>query len=217
MRPAHQRCQREGVKVTTVSLRHLLGLPPAAITRLAGEPATINGVALDPSVHLLLWMADRIGGSRAQDVDLRRAGMRKNAELVMPAIGGVEVSEHQLAGRIQVRVYRAHRKPAPLLMYLHGGGWVVGDLDTHDGTCRMLALHSDCVVVSIDYALAPEHPFPAGLDDALTAFDALCDSPELWGALPGPVAVAGDSAVRTCALPCACSENPWPPGSSTRQ
>lgn len=191
------------MSIRTSAIRTILGLPPAAITRLAGPPPTINGVSLDPGVHLLLWLADRIGGSRAHDVGQRRAGMRENTALVMPEVAGVEVSEHLLCGRIPARAYRGHRRKAALLMYLHGGGWVVGDLDTHDQTCRMLALHSGCVVVSVDYALAPEHPFPAGLDDAVAAFDALSDNPETFGALAGPIAVAGDSAgANLCAALC---------------
>ncbi len=191
------------MNVTASALRALLHLPPAAITRLAGPLPSVNGVTLDPSVHMLLWLAERIGGSRAHDVELRRAGMRENTALVMPTVDGVQVSKHVLAGRIQARAYRAHDKPAPLLMYLHGGGWVVGDLDTHDGTCRMLALHSGCIVVSVEYVLAPEHPFPAGLEDAVTAFDTLSAEPEAFGARPGPVAVAGDSAgANLCASLC---------------
>ena len=73
-------------------------------------------------------------------------------------------------GGLPLRLYR----PGPgdgraLLVYLHGGGWVMGDLELHDATCRALARHADCVVLSVDYRLAPEHPHPAALDDALAA------------------------------------------------
>lgn len=172
----------------------LLAMHPRAITMLAGPTPTVDGNSLDPSVHMLLWMADRVGGSRAHDVGQRRAGMRDNSALVMPEVPGIDVSDHRLAGRIPARAYRASRSPAPLLMYLHGGGWVVGDLDTHDGTCRMLALHSGCTVISVQYALAPENPFPAGLDDATAAFDHISEDPKRFGGLPVRVAVAGDSA-----------------------
>ena len=84
--------------------------------------------------------------------------------------------------------------PQPLLVYYHGGGWVIGDLDTHDSACRFLAAHTGVAVLSIDYRLAPEHPFPAAVEDALAAFawaDAHADE---LGADPARIAVGGDSA-----------------------
>jgi acetyl esterase len=76
----------------------------------------------------------------------------------------------------------------PLIVYFHGGGWCVGGLDTHDGPCRFLATHSGAAVLSVDYRLAPEHPFPAA------AFRWAAESAEELGADPARVAVAGDSA-----------------------
>src|SRR5256712_9319954 len=70
-------------------------------------------------------------------------------------------------GEIPVRVYTpAGRAPFPVLVYFHGGGWVIGNLETHDGVCRHLANAAGAVVVSVDYRLAPEHPFPASGEDA---------------------------------------------------
>ena len=74
------------------------------------------------------------------------------------------------AGAIPVRVYRPEAGGTPpAIVHFHGGGWVVGDLDTHDSTCRDLAAGSACAVVAVDYRLAPEHPFPAALEDSLAA------------------------------------------------
>lgn len=82
----------------------------------------------------------------------------------------------------------------PLLVYLHGGGWVMGDLEMHDATCRALASFVDCVVVSVDYRLAPEHPHPAALDDTLAAIGwARREAPAL-GADPARIAIGGSSA-----------------------
>lgn len=178
----------------TAALRQVLSLPAPVIRRVAGAPPTADGSTLDSSVHMLLWLSDRVASTGAHDVLKRRADMRTNADLVMPAVPGVATQDHLLAGRIPARNYSAGSRPAALLMYLHGGGWVVGDLDTHDRTCRMLALHSGCTVVSVDYALAPESPFPAGLQDAVVAFDALSADPQQFNGLPGAVAVGGDSA-----------------------
>jgi acetyl esterase len=84
--------------------------------------------------------------------------------------------------------------PRPLLVYFHGGGWTVGGLDTHDGPCRFLAAHSGAAVLSVDYRLAPEHPFPAAAEDALAAFRWAAGSAGELGADPARIAVIGDSA-----------------------
>jgi acetyl esterase len=77
------------------------------------------------------------------------------------------------AGPISIRLYRAHPGKAgdkqPALIYFHGGGWVIGSLDSHDGVCRGLANGADCTVLSVDYRLAPERKFPAAVDDAVAA------------------------------------------------
>lgn len=191
-------------------LRVVLDLPVATLNRWAGQPATIDGRTLDPAVNLLLHLQSRIGAGKPQDVMSRRAAMAKNTSLVMTRPAGVVTAEHVLADRIPARSYRAAhlRKPAPLIMYLHGGGWVVGDLDSHDGSARMLALHSGCTVVSVDYRLAPEHPFPAGLDDVVAAFDHLHAHPQEFGAIPQAVAVAGDSAGANLAAALCLSRQP---------
>jgi acetyl esterase/lipase len=97
------------------------------------------------------------------------------------------------AGPVPVRHYRpkgvAKDERLPALLYYHGGGWVIGDLDTADATARALANRSGAVVVSVDYRLAPEHPFPASLDDARSAYLSLLAD----GTPADQVAVAGDS------------------------
>ncbi|MGO8872668.1 MAG: alpha/beta hydrolase [Acidimicrobiales bacterium] len=99
------------------------------------------------------------------------------------------------AGDIPVRVYRPERdRPLPIVVYFHGGGWVIGDIASHDTICQRLAAGVPAVVVSVDYRLAPEHRFPAAVDD--------CDAATRWvsaiaaelGGDPARLAVAGDSA-----------------------
>lgn len=102
------------------------------------------------------------------------------------------------AGDIPARLYIPFGSvgPAPLTLYMHGGGYVIGDLDTHDRECRRLAAHSGARLVAIDYRLAPEHPFPAAIEDTLAAFDWLVsdEGQARAGADPQRIAVAGDSA-----------------------
>ena len=100
------------------------------------------------------------------------------------------------AGPIPVRVFRPRvfDQPAPVLVYLHGGGWVVGTLDGYDLVCRQLAVAGDCIVVSVDYRLAPEHRYPAAIDDCVAAFEHLQATADAAGLDPSRFAVAGDSA-----------------------
>ena len=85
-------------------------------------------------------------------------------------------------------------KPTPLLVFYHGGGWTIGDLDTHDALCRLTCRDADIHVLSVDYRLAPEHPAPAAVDDAYAAFRWAHEHAADLGAIPGKVAVGGDSA-----------------------
>ncbi|MGA8543936.1 MAG: alpha/beta hydrolase [Mycobacterium sp.] len=100
------------------------------------------------------------------------------------------------AGPIDIRIYwppTDHTTP-PVLVFFHGGGFVAGDLDTHDGTCRQHAVGADVVVVSVDYRLAPEYPYPAGVDDAWAATQWVAEHGSELDADASRLAVAGDSA-----------------------
>src|SRR5262249_59648974 len=100
------------------------------------------------------------------------------------------------AGELPARIYAPHATgaPRPTVVYFHGGGWVQGDLETHDGLCARLAKHGNVLVVAIDYRLAPEHKFPAAVDDCLAAYRWLKTHGRDVGADTARVAVAGDSA-----------------------
>ncbi len=101
------------------------------------------------------------------------------------------------ASEIRFRRYRPIGAKAgllPTLIYYHGGGFVIGNIETHDSTCRRLANKSRCQVISIDYRLAPEHPFPAPIDDGVAAFRHIRDNAESFGVDAARIAVGGDSA-----------------------
>ena len=101
------------------------------------------------------------------------------------------------AGQIGFRRYRplgAPSGPLATLIYYHGGGFVIGNVETHDSTCRRLANKSRCQVISIEYRLSPEHPFPAPIDDGVAAFRHIRDHAQSFDADPARLAVGGDSA-----------------------
>lgn len=106
-------------------------------------------------------------------------------------------------GPLGLRLYRGvgtdAAGPVPCCLYLHGGGWVLGSLDSHDGVCCRLANEARCLVVAVDYRLAPEHPFPAAVEDAAAALRWIAGHPAELGIDPGRIAVAGDSAGGTLA------------------
>jgi acetyl esterase len=98
-------------------------------------------------------------------------------------------------GEIPIRIYAPDiSKPAPALVYFHGGGWVLGDLDSHDHVCRSLANLTPCVVLSVDYRLAPEAKFPAAAEDSYAAFEWIAANTGELGIDPHRIAVGGDSA-----------------------
>jgi acetyl esterase len=100
---------------------------------------------------------------------------------------------------IPVRVYRPTLGPRPVLVYFHGGGWVRGDVETYEQPCRLLAEECGCVVISVDYRLAPEKKFPAAVDDAFAAVTWAARMASEVGGMPGKLAVGGDSSGGTLA------------------
>ena len=98
-------------------------------------------------------------------------------------------------GEVPIRTYAPRNgAPLPALVYYHGGGWVLGDVETHDGICCELANRAECMVVSVDYRLAPEHKYPAAVDDAYAATAWVFEQAAQLGIDPRRIAVGGDSA-----------------------
>jgi acetyl esterase len=104
------------------------------------------------------------------------------------------------AGDIPVRVYRPVDEPTlPIIVFVHGGGFTMGDLDSHDSMCRALANASGCLLVAVDYRLAPEHKFPVGIDDTFAATQWVHDHAAELGGDPDRIAIGGDSGGATFA------------------
>jgi acetyl esterase len=183
--------------------RGLARLPAGVQRRLSGEPpVTADGLALDPHVQLIRALRRRRGtpGLCEPTPEAGRARFRlETRAFSVPPTPVRATRDFRIPGEggpLRVR----HYAPAgaagaqPLLVYLHGGGFVIGDLDTHDEPCRLLCRFGGVHVLSVDYRLAPEHPFPAALRDARSALRWAQGNAASLGADPARVAIGGDSA-----------------------
>jgi acetyl esterase len=159
-------------------------------------------VPVDPHIAALLTMLEESGAppmaegspeaGRAFYLALTH-GVR-TPEQVVPVGGTEDRTVPGAEGDLRARVYRPDAAgPLPTVVFLHGGGWVIGDLDTHDNMARNVCRHAEAVVVAVDYRLAPEHPFPAAADDAVAATRWIAQHLDEFGGDPR-LAVAGDSA-----------------------
>lgn len=156
---------------------------------------------IDPEAKELLEMLAKRGIPPVHTLPPQEARRTRNPLFV--ELGGAPVQLHIVeervipgpSGNIQVRIYIPSGEGRfPVLVYFHGGGWVIGDLSTHDSLCRVLARRTPCVVVSVDYRLAPEHKFPAAVEDAFAAMQWAVENAEGISGDPRRIAVGGDSA-----------------------
>ena len=153
----------------------------------------------DPEVQALLESADRLPIPPTYALSVESARDRLDRLLTdqpVEAVAGVEnFSIPGPESAIPIRIYVPDGSPPyPVLVYFHGGGWTAGSLDTHDSVCAALTNRAGCLTVSVDYRLAPEHPFPAAVEDSYAAVEWLAAHGERINADTGRIAVAGDSA-----------------------
>ena len=169
---------------------------------------------LNPQIELMLDMIARAKRPPYHTLTAQeaRASYEKSAPILEIA-GAPMFSVEDLAvptrdaATIRARLYQpaepSWAEPAPALVYYHGGGFTVGSVDTHDALCRMFARDARCMVLSVDYRLAPEHKFPTAVNDAFDALHWLHANAALYGVDAGRIAVGGDSAGGTLATVCA--------------
>ncbi len=183
-------------------LARLLDAVPASVaTRVARGPHVVDGQTLDPHIALVLAVEARLRTTTEESpvAEQRAANRLASRAAAGTPVGVGAVRELSVAGGdgpIPARLYSPAGGGAgrPLVVFLHGGGWVVGDLDTHDQPCRLITRYADVHVLAVDYRLAPEHPFPAAVEDSVAAYAWALDHAAELGADPSRVAVAGDSA-----------------------
>ena len=181
-------------------LRAILSLPRSVLRGLVGGGVVyVGGRTLDPRLQFITAQAKRLPPLSAATPAEARVGA---AQGLAPLAGTIErgvrieyLTVPGAAGPLAARVYRpADQDPAaPLMVYGHMGGGVVGDLDTCEVFCSILAKVARCAVLSADYRLAPEHRFPAGLEDMLSAYRWGRDNAARFGAPAGRAAIGGDS------------------------
>lgn len=186
-----------------ILLPALSRLPDPVLRRITARvPDGVDGQALDPDIRLLVALAqltgavDYAGKTPARARRELEAGTRTLAGRPRRMLRIEDRVARGTAASLPLRIYvpRDLPQPAPLLLYFHGGGWVVGSIQSHDAQCRLLADVGRCVVVSVAYRLAPKHPFPAAIDDALDAWRWTLSNVEFLGVDPARLAVGGDSA-----------------------
>ncbi len=180
------------------ALRAATRLPVSVLRALAGGDVVVDGQLLDPQLAAMLRVAARVG-PRIERMEVPRA--RKVADRGIAALDADRVPMARIfdelapgpGGDLPVRVYVPRSASGALVVYFHGGGGVIGSIDGHDRFCRLYAAHAGCAVASVEYRLAPEHPHPAAIDDAVAVWPWALLHAHRWGADPSRAAVAGDS------------------------
>lgn len=189
------------LRIATGLSRTVLSLPDWVLRGVAGRTIRLGGAALSPPAQLLVQLERIVPRSAPHIVDVAKArtDFEVASAVLLAGVGrDVLVRDtwvHGGAGALRARVYTPPGSPGkpPLLLFFHGGGFVLGGLGSHDGICRFLSKHSGVVVVAVEYRLAPEHPYPAAIEDAMAAFRHVASNTVSFGGADG-VGVGGDSA-----------------------
>lgn len=186
----------------------LLRLPEHVARHVVGAPPTNDlGVQLDFQTHVLLRVAGIVRPQEVPDLGVTKGReMYRDAVIALspPSVPLPMVEDHAVAcrgGEVLARLYKpSHVSKLPVCMYMHGGGFCIGDVEGYDALCRYVADGAHCAVLSVDYRLAPEHKFPAALEDCVDTFNWLHAEADRLGLDPERIAVAGDSAGGKLAL-----------------
>ena len=159
---------------------------------------------LDPELKVILDEAKAMNPNGVHNTDLPLEGIRAYLTTLGKTQGLQDLHCEYIedliipagASSVPARKYQAIKmqEPSPGLIYIHGGGWTIGDLDSHDTFCRLLAIDSSVTIISLDYRLAPEHKFPAAVDDCLAASQHIVTNALNFGLIESKIAIGGDSA-----------------------
>ncbi|MEO6470612.1 MAG: alpha/beta hydrolase, partial [Aeromicrobium sp.] len=189
-----------GASAKGVAVRSIVGLPKPVVRRLAGKPVVIEGKTLNPEMQLILRL-EKFEGPPTESQPISRGRKQTLASCQMlggsPSIGAVtDRTIDGPGGKLPLRFYtpKGMHGASPALVFFHGGGFVYGSIDSHDALCRFLAEEAQVRVISVDYRLAPEAPFPAAFDDSWAAYRWIVENAQGIGVDISRIAVGGDSA-----------------------
>jgi acetyl esterase len=190
--------------VDTLFAKALLRAPIEPLYALAARSSSrlVDGKRLDDKTRYILSLATLVGPPPPETVTpaearaeyVKRGGTVAPARRRLARVTDVDIPAASASIRARVYVPFAKARALPALVYFHGGGWVLGGIETHDRLCRVIADDAGCVVVSVDYRLAPEHKFPAAVIDARDAFTWVAAQARSLGIDPRKIAIGGDSA-----------------------
>ena len=181
----------------SLAFQATMSLPLSVQRRMSGPAIEGDGQTLAADTQMMLMLKKISGEPAVEDLPIPagRVAMARQAEIA----GGIQpigsTSDHWINGQ-KARLYIPTQESpnGGLLVYIHGGGFIYGDVNSHDAACRFLAEESGVRILSVSYRLAPEHTFPAAYDDAITAFTYVVENAEEFGADPRRIGVGGDSA-----------------------
>lgn len=182
-------------RVKALALTGALAMPERLQRSLAGRPVVLDGAPLAVDTQLMLRMQRwaREPGAETLPVPAGRRAVRRHARMAAGRQPIGSVRDLRVAG-LPARLYTPSLARGPLLVFFHGGGFVFGDLESHDAACRFLAERSGTRVLAIDYRLGPEQPFPAAYDDAISAYRWVVEHAAELDVDTERLAVGGDSA-----------------------
>ncbi|WIM12432.1 alpha/beta hydrolase [Enhydrobacter sp.] len=191
-------------RIASMALR----MPISWVHIAAGPPVRVDGRTLDSRTQWFLRLLARSGQKPLHMLGVSQS--RSEFDMFMTVMGGRPLPVGAIldrtiagpAGRLRVRLYRpagSVTRSLPAILYFHGGGFVIGSLEGYDLPCRYWCARTGCAVVAVDYRLAPEHKFPAAIEDGVAAFRWLVSEGDALGVDPARIVVAGDSAGGTIA------------------
>jgi len=180
-----------------------LRLPISWVNLLTGPPVTVDGRTLDTRTQWFLQLLARSGQKPFETMSVAEA--RAEFDAILPMLGGRALAVGEIldrtvdvsTGRLRIRLYRPAASVArllPTILWFHGGGWTTGSLEAYDLPCRFICARTGCALIAVDYRLAPEHKFPAAIDDAVGVYRWLAGQAVALGIDPARIVLAGDSA-----------------------
>ncbi|MEM1178478.1 MAG: alpha/beta hydrolase [Acidobacteriota bacterium] len=200
MKKRFKRSQRSNLSWRQRAVEWFLTRPEGTLRLLTGGAVDIDGRRLDPALVAVCRFAGLKGGMHLLEpacARRRASGLSALLPKVHPLMDRIEEREIPgPGGPLPIRIYSPPdlRRSPPALVFFHGGGWVLGDLESSDVFCRLIAGQTPCRVISVDYRLAPEHPYPAAVQDAEAAFRWVWEQAEALGIDRRRIGIGGDSA-----------------------